>query len=205
MIGQRTVNQQVQARHGRRIDQHEVEDYKFLLDVCYWFDFALVITTLHIAFFVTFAVMAPPEGRGLEDWLGLVRGFRVMAVIFYELPFVFRKTQWISICHRHRLPSYAIEFGSTMGVVQHLILIWAIEPMMIKLWRIHQLEEPLLGQSTGILLTTFVIVTAVVALRKMVERFVLLADLATHLDWKLRDSIQSNQRDMVLRHEQGRN
>ncbi|KZL81307.1 ibr domain-containing protein [Colletotrichum incanum] len=182
MIGQRTISQQVQARHGHRINQHNVKDYKFVLDTCCWFDFALVVTALHIVFFVAFAVMAPPEGRYLEDWLGLVRGFRVMAVLFYELPFVFRKTQWISICHRHRLPSHATEFGSTMGMVQHLILIWAIEPMMIKLWRIHQLEEPLLGQSTGILLTTFVVVTAVVALRKLVARFALLADLAARLD-----------------------
>ncbi|KAK2019923.1 hypothetical protein LZ32DRAFT_597516 [Colletotrichum eremochloae] len=125
--------------------------------------------------------MAPAEGHTLEDWLSFVRGLRTTAVLFYELLFMFRKTQWISICPRHRLPSHATEFGSTISLLQQLILIGTIEPQMIQLWHAHQLEELLLGQSTGILLTAFVTVTAVFAVRKLVVRFIFPVDLAAYL------------------------
>ncbi|WDK14462.1 hypothetical protein CGRA01v4_05743 [Colletotrichum graminicola] len=51
---------------------------------------------------------------------------------------------------------------------------------MIQLWHAHQLEESLFGQSTGILLTAFVVVTAIFAVRKMLVRFVFLIDLAVY-------------------------
>ncbi|KAK1988783.1 hypothetical protein LZ30DRAFT_818143 [Colletotrichum cereale] len=180
----RTIGNQVEAGHARQINQQKTRDFRLILDVCCWFDIATAFTVFQIMFFVAFAVMAPPEGHALEDWLGLVRGLRTTAVLFYELPFVFRKTQWISICHRHRLPSYTTEFGSTMGLVQQLILLGTIEPRLVKLWHAHQLEELLLGQSTGILLTAFVIFTTVVAVRKLAIRFVILIDLAAYLKWK---------------------
>ncbi|WDK14461.1 hypothetical protein CGRA01v4_05742 [Colletotrichum graminicola] len=64
-----------------------------MLDMCCWFDLALVFTALQIAFFVAFALMPHPEGHALEDWLSLIRGLRITAVLFYELPFIFQKTQ----------------------------------------------------------------------------------------------------------------
>ncbi|KDN65869.1 putative IBR domain-containing protein [Colletotrichum sublineola] len=128
------------SSHVRQIDRQKAEDFRFILDVCCWFHIALIFTVLQIIFFVAFAVMAPAEGHALEDWLSFVRGLRTTAVLFYELLFMFRKTQWISICPRHRLPSHATEFGSTISLLQQLILIGTIEPEMIQLWHAHQLE-----------------------------------------------------------------
>ncbi|KAK1600703.1 uncharacterized protein LY79DRAFT_501107, partial [Colletotrichum navitas] len=117
---------------ARWIDQKKARDFRFMLDVCCWLDLALIFIILQIAFFVAFALMPPPEGHALEDWLSLIRGLRTTAILFYELPFIFRKTQWISICRRHRLPSNTTEFGSIMSLVQQLILIGIIEPQMIQ-------------------------------------------------------------------------
>ncbi|KAK2056774.1 hypothetical protein LY76DRAFT_129636 [Colletotrichum caudatum] len=124
----RTAGSYVQAGHARRIDQQKAQEFKFILDVCFWFDLAFVFTVLQLAFFVAFALIPPPEGHAFEDWLRLVRGLRTTAVLSYELPFIFRKTQWIPICHRHHLPSNMAEFGSTMSLVEQLILIGTIEP-----------------------------------------------------------------------------
>ncbi|GKT48047.1 uncharacterized protein ColSpa_08228 [Colletotrichum spaethianum] len=202
MIGQRrAVSQHTQANYAHRTDQQKAKDFQFIKDICSWFGIALLAMAIHIMFLIAFAVTAPLEDGELEDWISLARGFRVMAVLFDEIPFVFKKAQWIPICHRYCLPSYATEFGSTMRMVQHLILIWVIEPQIIQLWRFHQLEEPLLGQSTGVLLTTFVVVTAVVALRKLVERSGLIADLKVSLACKQRESMEANARDTAVRHD----
>ncbi|KAK2030735.1 hypothetical protein LX32DRAFT_314989 [Colletotrichum zoysiae] len=197
----RTAGSYVQAGHARWIDQQKARDFKFILDVCCWFDLAFVFTVLQLAFFVAFALMPPPEGHALEDWLSLVRGLRTTAVLSYELPFIFRKTRWISICRRHRLPSNMSDFGSTMSLVEQLILIGTIEPQVIQLWHAHQLEEPLLGQSTGVLLTAFVVATAIFAVRKMVVRFVFLVDLAVYLKWKQQQPTLANPRDTASWHD----
>ncbi|KAJ0168118.1 putative E3 ubiquitin-protein ligase ARI9 [Colletotrichum tanaceti] len=168
--------------HARWVNQQKADKLNFIKDVSYWLKLSLVASTLQIILFVSVAIMAPSEDHGLEDWLTLARGFRITAVMFYEIPFVYGKTMWFSICLQHRLSSHAIEFGSTMSLVQQFVLIWVVEPTMIQVWRAHQAEEPLLGQSTGALLATFVFVTAIVAMRKMVQRLRFLSELAVSLE-----------------------
>ncbi|WQF77635.1 hypothetical protein CDEST_02649 [Colletotrichum destructivum] len=168
--------------HARWIDQQKADKLNFIKDVCYWLRLSLVASTLQIILFTSVAIMALSEDHDLEDWLPLACGFRVTAVMFSEIPFVYGKTMWFSICIQYRLPSHAIEFGSTMSLVQQFVLIWVIEPTMIQVWRAHQAEEPLLGQSTGALLATFGFVTAIVAMRKMAQRSRFLTELVVCLE-----------------------